>query len=495
MQQYPGLRSSLEQASEFTVVDTPDGAVLVEPAEGAGTVRRYFDVTRVANVFSDLTDDRNWAPLAIRPPFSPKPEIPLPADASHDLERLQNDSTLPALMQRLGIEVSMTEPEGLADIFRRELPGLFARYPGGSLWYVGVDPVLVKRLTFMRVALQLRLTPDARWGNQGDGGTYFDVHQLSRGLAFSEVVQPILLTFAPVVSGFVMNAPPGAFVFLFGQFDDEHDMRARDGDISRAFFPAVNVHLFSPGVKVPMLELPSAHVEGLLGWWASRLDVLYSHAADPTRFATAAGDHDVEAQAAWFFTFERLLADVEAMTASVNSPGLLRMQGAFDALDKAAGLLVGPRGTRRAEAEAFCRLLRRRDAMPRVERAMSRLPLQMHSRFRAWTRGAFDALYADIRAQTMPHRTTTNGVRVGHDHATDLREMTWDDYVAELIREARNASHGLNMLTEDRRGNRRDRRLLLATNEGDVPASLYEVVRAVTFGLFADAEAFCDRTW
>lgn len=73
--------------------------------------------------------------------------------------------------------------------------------------------------------------------------------------------------------------------------------------------------------------------------------------------------------------------------------------------------------------------------------------------------------------------------------------MTWDDYVAELIREARNASHGLNMLTEDRRGNRRDRRLLLATNEGDVPASLYEVVRAVTFGLFADAEAFCDRTW
>jgi hypothetical protein len=224
--------------------------------------------------------------------------------------------------------------------------------------------------------------------------------------------------------------------------------------------------------------------------------VLYSHAADPTRFRTAAGDHDVEAQAAWLYTLERLLADVEAMTASVNSPGLLRMQGAFDALDKAAGLLVGPHAPRGADVEAFRRLLRRSDALPRVHQAMSRLPMQMQQRFRIWAGQAFDRLYEDVADQTMSHRKTANGVLVGHDAPADLREITWDDYVADLIREARNASHGLlDMLTERPRPNRRARRLLLATNNGEVPASLYEVVRAVTFGLFADAEALCDRSW
>jgi hypothetical protein len=51
------------------------------------------------------------------------------------------------------------------------------------------------------------------------------------------------------------------------------------------------------------------------------------------------------------------------------------------------------------------------------------------------------------------------------------------------------------MPTEQPRQNRRARRLLLATNNGEVPASLYEVVRAVTLGLIADAEALCDQSW
>ncbi|MEJ7788048.1 MAG: hypothetical protein WKF96_24880 [Solirubrobacteraceae bacterium] len=96
----------------------------------------------------------------------------------------------------------------------------------------------------------------------------------------------------------------------------------------------------------------------------------------------------------------------------------------------------------------------------------------------------------------MSSRATTTGVLVGHDNATDLREMTWDAYVADLIREARNASHGLfDMLTERPRRGRRLRRLLLSTNEGEVPASLYEVVRVIAFAVFADAEKLCDRTW
>jgi hypothetical protein len=73
--------------------------------------------------------------------------------------------------------------------------------------------------------------------------------------------------------------------------------------------------------------------------------------------------------------------------------------------------------------------------------------------------------------------------------------MSWDDYVAYLIREARNASHGLRMLTDPFNAGKPSRPLLLATNSGEVPASLFEVTRAVVFALLADAEALCARTW
>jgi hypothetical protein len=54
----------------------------------------------------------------------------------------------------------------------------------------------------------------------------------------------------------------------------------------------------------------------------------------------------------------------------------------------------------------------------------------------------------------------------------------------------------MSMLTEQTRPNTpAPRRLLLATNDGDIPASLYEVTRAIVFGLIAEAEALSARAW
>ena len=452
--------------------------------------RQYFDARRVAGAQTDVASDDTWAFLAVHPPMSPKP-VRLSPQQLQQLSDLKAQPGLPPLISRLRTEVATTEVEALPELFRRELPGLFDRYPLGSLWYVNVDPTLVSRLAFIRVLLQFEMTPDADFGGR-DRGSYFNVHQLSSGAVFAGVIEPILLTFAPVVSGFAMDAHPSAFVFLFGQFDDDHDMRSRDTlSLAQEYFPSVNRHAYSPGIKVPVERLPFGHVEGLLAWWVTRLNVLYGHAADPTRFASTCGEHKIAEQAGWFLTFERLLADVTAMTTSVDSPGLLRMQGAFDALDKAAGLLA-----RHSEAATFRRLLRRSQTLPRVHEAFGKLPLQMQSRFCGWATAAFDRLYDDIARQTMPSRITANGVMVGHQDADDLRELAWDDYVADLIREARNASHGLlKMLTEPPKKGWPLRRLMLATNAGEMPASLYEVVRVITFALFADAEAVCDRTW
>lgn len=66
---------------------------------------------------------------------------------------------------------------------------------------------------------------------------------------------------------------------------------------------------------------------------------------------------------------------------------------------------------------------------------------------------------------------------------------------AELIREARNSSHGLVDILTFTPAKKRPRRLLLATNQGDVPTSLYEVARVIVYGLMADATALCEQTW
>jgi hypothetical protein len=486
-----GLTQSLKSAGAFSVSELGPGQLEVEPAEGAGAVRPYFSARKVARPDTDLSDDAVWAFLGVSAPISPKPQMNLPADIDSQLAALVQSDQLSALAQRLGTQVALTEVEALPDLWRAELPALFARYPQGSLWYVSVDPALISRLTFMRISLQLTLAPDAATGHGRNGISYFGAHQLTGGLSFYELMQLPLLAFSPAAAGLAFNALPHAFVFLFGELED---LRTHaPGPLARSFFPPVSSHPYVPGIKVPTQNLATAHLEALMGWWTTRLNILYSHAADPTRFVTASGEHDAPGQAAWFFTFERMLADYIALAASVDSPGLLRVQAAFDALDKAASLLAGAGGK---DTPQFRRLLKRGEAVPRIHAALASLPLQLQARFRAWTEQAYDQLYADITAQCMPSRVTQQGILVGRSSPTDLQEEAFDEYVADLLREARNSSHGLlSMLTEPSKPNRRPRRLLLATNQGEVPASLFEVTRAAVFGLLADATALTARSW
>lgn len=486
-----GLKKSLAHAADCEVTDMGGGRVMVAPREGAGAVRAYFNARKIADAQTDIGADEPWAFLAVRPPFE-KPTIEFPASMQGELDRLRQSPRLAALAQRLSIETSLTAVESLPSLFRRELPDLFARYPNGSLWYIEVDPVLARRLTGLKVTLQLEVAPDSPFGQGRDGIIYFGAQQLTGGLSFSEAIRPILLTYSPLVSGFVMNVLPGAFVFVFGQFDNDHDLRELDHQsLATSYHPSVNSHVYAPGIKVPVDALGRGELEAMLGWWATRLNIIYSHVADPTRHATSDGTHDAVGQAAWYFTFERMLADFAALGSAVSSPGILRMQGAFDALDKAASLLGGD------DAKTFKRLLDRERTLPRIHAAFDHLPLQARARFKRWATESYDRLYADIRKQTMAGRTTKDdrGVKVGFSSPSDLRLMLWPEYVGELIREARNASHGLMEILTVTPERKRARRLLLATNQGDVPTSLYEVARVIVFALIADATALCERTW
>jgi hypothetical protein len=249
-----------------------------------------------------------------------------------------------------------------------------------------------------------------------------------------------------------------------------------------------------PGIKFPVQNFPVADFESLLAWWTTRLNIAYSYAADPTNFSED-GLHDVAAQAAWFFTLERMMADACVLFSSVDAPSFLRMQAAFDLLDKADSLLT--HGTS-SNGKSFKRLLRREQALPRLALAFDELPVRLRPRFQRWATETYGRFYADIKATTMTSRCRPDGVLVAHTDPAQPRLMSWDDYIATLMRTARNSSHGLQSILRSppaTKAGKPDDRLLLATNSGEVPQSFYEVVAVIFFGLMADAAALCAQSW
>jgi hypothetical protein len=489
-----GFAKSLRHASGFDVKPLPDGRVEIAPAEGSGTVPQYFTPHRLADANTDLGASRTWQPVFEHPPHSDKPAVELGPEMQKHFSELYKRTDLPAVIERLSVSAALAPTDELPAVLGRELGALFARYPGGSLWYIAVQPLLMKRLAFTRVLLQTSLTPDINYGREKrDGVPYFGMHTTTSGVAFDEPFAHILLTIPPTAMGFHFGVYPHAFVFLFGE---PEDLRLRrDKPLAAAFYPRVNPTKSTPGIKFPHEELPVSHVESLLQWWATRLNIVYGYAADPTNFAAGA-EHDVVSQQAWFFTLERMMADAAVMLAAVDAPPLLRMQAAFDMLDKADSLLTPPR--KDTDGKNFKRLLRRTEVLPRLERAFRNLPLQLQGRYVQWARESFDRFYDDIKQSTMAKRREKKGVRVAFTDPAKPQLMPWDDYIPELMRTARNSSHGLQRILRPptaTKSQKRDPRLLLATNAGEVPNSFYEVTAVLFFGLMADAARLCDRSW
>ena len=453
----------------------------------------YFLPHRLADASTDLSQPEIWEPIVSYPPYDQKPEVQLPPKAEEHLARLHERDDIGAVVQRLGAAAAQADAASLPAVLMRELPGLFERYPLGSLWYVSVDPRLLARLAFVRVRLQLSLTPDIDYNHAArDGVQYFGMHTTTHGLEFRHTLDQVMLAIPPTALGFNVGVYPHTVAFLFGKYEDLRDHQG--GSLGSRFFPSISAEPGVPGMKFPAQGLSAGHWEALLAWWTTRLNVIYSYAADPTNFGSA-GLRDAAAQAAWLFTLERMMADAAALLAAVDAPPILRMQAAFDLLDKADSLLT-PQG-KLAEGKTFKRLLRRGEALPRLERAFERLPVQLRPLFQRWARESYDRLYNDIKLTTMKSRQEQGGVRVALTDPAKPQLMPWDDYVAALMRTARNSSHGLQSILQapDPKSGKSDPRLLLATNSGEVPYSLYEVAAIAFMGLIADAERLCARTW
>jgi hypothetical protein len=491
-----GFRSSLRTLSSLVVTDLRNDWVSIDPAEGAGVTSPYFSAHRLADKNTDLSDARTWDITTRYPPWNQKPhfEVPEGTRASHDA--LYQRSDIGSIIKRLGTEVLLSSPKTLSAVLSRELPELFRRYPFGSLWYVTVSRQLSGRLALMRVSRTLRLTPDVDY-DKSDGIQYFGLHSLTQGSDFSPLVYHPLLAIQPVTSGFAMGVFPPVAAFLFGGFEDIRKTYEVPAIVDR-FMPRVGGGIGGrAGIHFPAQGMSASQLESLFAWWTGRLNILYSHAADPTRFDDGSGVYDPVAQSAWFFTLERMLADASTMLAAVDTPPLMRMQIAFDLLDKVDSLLMDPKPNKLPEGKDWKRLLRDREALPALERAFDQLPVQLRPRFKQWAKDSYRRFYDDIKKTTMRSRVKDAGVMVAVNDPTELQRLAWDEYVPALMRAARNSSHGLlHVLSAPAAGSaKRDPRLLLATNSGAVPESFYEVATVIFFGLMSDAERFCSRTF
>jgi hypothetical protein len=479
----PGYRDGLERFSEFRVDDIAEGWVAAEPAEGAGVTRTYFKATRICDASTEV-GPQTWRPPLDCLPWEDRDQARR-ARLLEEAERLSNIGTPQATLQALAAGIAGANVEA-HEFLELQLPALFQEFPMGSLWLVCVDQVLLGRLSFLSSRVALELTPDRPLDPEQMGVHALDGHSITSGVMFDKVLDPILLAFTPGAIGFSFAWSPHALVFLYGQSVELREEQPRS--IASLYEPDVmtDVRANPWADDAFWFDVEAVEVEALFRWWVEKLNAIYSQAADPTRFENG-GRHKPEAQLAWLLTVERLLADATLILAGPQSPQMIRLETAFDLLDKAESLLGY--GLDRT-GKGFQRLLRRSESEGSINRTWDELQATLRTRFRNHTATLYERIYQDVFDHSLAFRRAPNQkVRVFNERTGSLIAMGMNDYAPTLIRAARNSAHGfLDQLTgEDR--------FLLATHTGNFPAEVPDLAVLVMFALLGAVERLTSASW
>jgi hypothetical protein len=402
----PAYRSSLGEMSQFRIADLGAGVVAVAPAEGAGAVAEHLKLIKVCDAGTDFDDPAVWEAIRENPPRQ-RTAI---GDPLAYRERMvargreiieQRPSTESEIVAFALSALGAAEAGDLPDLLTATVPGLLEGFPTGSLWLVTVSDVLLSRLAFGRTQLALQLTPDLPMGPELEQLRSFEELTLTRGIDFGELIDLALLAFSPGVLGLRVPAMPHVLVFCFGAAID-----------LRRSYPTSLASLYRPRVFNDPEGLDRSAFfknerpddgERLLEWWVARLNVIYSHATDPTRFTDDQGFYDAATQATWTITLERLMGDALSLLSEPQATELDRVQVAFDLLDKAESLM----GFGKDETGiGFQAMLRRTKSVRRAREALSSLPEDLAWRLGDEIARLFDDLRDRIRANTLEYRLT-----------------------------------------------------------------------------------------
>jgi hypothetical protein len=484
----PGYREALTAMAHFAVSDFGDGIVAVAPAEGPGSTAAHFQLHKVCDAQSDLADSSTWATLRANPPRQSRTDAVAFRNemiARGDEVRERNPGVEAEMVAFRLAALGAAQTDELPELLTGNLTALFGQFPCASLWQVTVSDVLLARLAFGRAQFAFQLTPDIPVGEGMEQLRASSELGMGWGVDFTAVMTMPLLALSPAVLGFLIPAMPHVLVFCFGE-----------GVELRRPYPTSLATLYRPNVLQDAAGLDRSPAMGaldaedgpaLLTWWVGQLNRLYSHSADPTRFTDENGYHDGAAQLAWMITVERLLGDALSLLAEPQASDLHRAQIAFDLLDKAESLL----GYEYKDAgKGFEALLRRDRTVRRLRDAYSSLPAQLGQRLGDEAQRLFDALYLQVRANTVSFRLRKRGANIASGEASALRTVDDETLVATLLRAVRNSSHGLLEILREQ-----DERFLLAANTGGVPAELSALAPLLALGIVADAEGLIHGSW
>ena len=399
----PAYRRSLSADALLRVEDFGNDVAGVVPVEGPGATREYFRVERLCAAETDLRDPETWAALRKVPP-EPRSRtgvsINLPTDA---YAVIGHDEGIDKAIYALGLEaLSATDGRDLERILQTRLTAWFERFPRAVLLYVTISPVLIHRLTFARSQLAIQLTPDLRM-TPGQLEAFSQM-TITQGIDAAALIYLPLLALSPCALGFMIPALPHSLVFCFGEPLDLR--RQHPLSLASQFRPRVFGSPQGLERRELMSSVTASDGEELVRWWVGRLNRIYSHIADPTRWVDSEWRHDAAAQTAWFVTFERLLGDAVSLFAEPQATDLHRVQVAFDLLDKAPPLLGYSRSD---SSNGFCALLRREQSLRRLREAYASMPGDLGTRLGDEAERLFDGLYAKVRENTLRHRLTEKG--------------------------------------------------------------------------------------
>jgi hypothetical protein len=499
-----GIREGVRQRAQWQLEELVEGWGLVAPNEGAGAVYPYFKTTKLCDASTTLTGD-TFDALARNPGW---PREHVPASTAPGMEpttewtkallewadKVAASGRRAAELAAVSATITALSPEEVPNYLLRQTPRFFENNPDGSLWFFEVDQLFATRTALLRVLLALATMPDFLEAYAGEKGALkiqtLQEHSLTGGIANDALVEALLLAIPPASMGVAWSWMPHAIVFLFGHptsLLEEHPPTFASLYVPRLHGTGAGFHWresdFWDGVG-------PAEVETLFQWWATRLNVIYSHALDPTNFDDGNGLLDVKRQTVWFLTFERLLADALSIGSSPQSAALARLETGFDLLDKAESLLGY---TQKNSGKGFERLLRRNEMIPRLDRVWDdRLPLQLRPRFKSHTRHLYDRIYDHIKENAYPFRVADDGsgIKIWSAKHNKLIKWSWDSYVPPLVRAVRNSAHGVMETFE--KASERD---IVVAHSGEMPPELPELAAFLAFAIVADAERVCAGTW
>lgn len=498
----PGVRDGIRDRAAWTLTEITEGWGTVEPAEGAGVVYPYFETTKLADAATPfgaeaidaLRANPGWPREGVELRTSPT-AIPT-GDWSKALlewaDKVAASGRHGSDLAAVSAALTALSPEEVPDYLEQQAPLFIGPNPDSSLWFFESDAVFPRRMALLRVLLALDALPDFLEAVDESLPTIetLQEHTLTGGIRTETLVSPLLVAIPPTTIGFAFSWMPHAIVYLFGGAVSL--LEPHPPSLASLFVPG----LHGSGAGFHWREsdfwdgVGAADVETLLQWWATRLNVIYSYALDPTNFDSGSGLLDVKAQAVWLLTFERLLADALAIGSSPQSAALTRLETGFDLLDKAESLL----GYRKDKSgKGFVRLLRRNEMIPRLDGIWdTRLPLQLRSRFKAHSRHLYDRIYNDVRENAYDFRIASDGsgINIWSEQEQKLMKRSWDEYVPLLVRAVRNSAHGLMETFE-----KRSERDIVVTHSGEMPPELPELAAFLAFAIVADAERVCAGTF